>query len=117
MTGSKLPPYRVIDEPALAFDPADPRAVMTHPLRGLIQFGPYSQRSHVVFGSMIRIATIGPPGAFQRIADLFKQLNSPQKAQERQAYLPQCRSVRVRGGRIVVVWSAAFGACGLPGSG
>lgn len=88
MTGSKLPPYRVLDEPTLAFDPINPSAVMTHPLRGLIQFGPYSQRSHAVFGSMIRIATIGPPGGFRRIADLFRQLNSPQKAQERPAYLP-----------------------------
>jgi len=88
MIGSKLPPYRVLEEPALAFDPVDAAATLTHPLRGLIQFGPYSQRSHGVFGSMIRIATIGPPGSFRRIADLFAQLNSQQQAQERRAYLP-----------------------------
>jgi len=89
MTNAKLPPYRVLSEPTLAFDPHDPAASMTHPLRGLIQFGPYSKRAHPVLGTMIRVATIGPTGSFARIAQLFRQLNEPQQVQERRDYLPE----------------------------
>lgn len=88
MTSPKLPPYRVLSEPVLSFDHSNSAAVMTHPLRGLIKFGPYSKKTHAVLGSSIRVATIGPPGSFARIAQLFHELNQPQKAQERRDYLP-----------------------------
>ena len=88
MTFPKLPPYRILSEPALSFDHSNSAAVLTHPLRGLIKFGPYSKKAHTVLGSSIRVATIGPPGSFARIAQLFHELNQPQKAQERRDYLP-----------------------------
>lgn len=88
MTSPKLPPYRVLPEPLLSFDHANSAAVMTHPLRGLIKHGPYSKNAHSVLGSSIRVATIGPPGSFERIAQLFRELNHPQRAQERRDYLP-----------------------------
>ncbi|WP_422758475.1 argonaute/piwi family protein [Paenarthrobacter sp. C1] len=88
MTGSKLPPYRVLDEPTLAFDSSDKNAVMVHPLRGLLRYGPYSKNVHALLGKTIRIATIGPPGAYDRIGHLFGELSQPQKAQERRDYLP-----------------------------
>lgn len=88
MTSLKLPPYRVLSEPMLSFDPSNSDAVMTHPLRGLMKFGPYSKKTHAVLGDTVRIATIGPPGSFVRIGKLFGELNQPQKAQERPDYLP-----------------------------
>lgn len=81
MSSSKLPPYRVLPEPPLSFDHSNSAAVMTHPLRGLIKFGPYSKRSHAVMGSSVRVATIGPPGSFTRIAQLFHELNQPQNGE------------------------------------
>ncbi|MFK0002673.1 hypothetical protein [Paenarthrobacter sp. NPDC090522] len=88
MIDSKLPPYRVLDEPALAFDPTNANSVMVHPLRGLMKFGPYSKKIHAVLGTTLRVATIGPPGSYERVGTLFRELNQPQKAQERPDYLP-----------------------------
>jgi hypothetical protein len=38
---TKLPPFTLLDEPLLAFSPSDPAQVDVHPLRGLVNFGPY----------------------------------------------------------------------------
>ena len=40
---SMLPPFALLDEPLLTFSPADPKQVDVHPLRGLVNFGPYSK--------------------------------------------------------------------------
>lgn len=84
---SRLPPYRVLEEPPLAFDP-NQTAVHEHPLRGLLIHGPYSSRVHSLLGIRIRIATIGPAGSYGHIAALLHQLNVHQRAQERPDYLP-----------------------------
>jgi hypothetical protein len=88
MTPSKLPPYRVLEEPKLAFNSEKPGAVHVHPLQGLMAFGPYGQAAQAMLGEEVRVATIGPPGTLRRVGDLFGQLNQPQKAQERRNYLP-----------------------------
>lgn len=38
---TKLPPFTLLDEPDLSFSPSDVTQVDVHPLRGLLNFGPY----------------------------------------------------------------------------
>ena len=42
---SKLPPFTLLDEPLLSFSPSDSSQVEVHPLRGLVNYGPYSKGS------------------------------------------------------------------------
>ena len=63
---SKLPPFTLLDEPDLAFSPSDATKVDVHPLRGLLNFGPYSKGSFGGYTSRIRIATVGPESAFRQ---------------------------------------------------
>lgn len=57
---SMLPPFVLLDEPLLTFSPSDRRQVDVHPLRGLVNFGPYSKGSFGGYTAEIRIATVGP---------------------------------------------------------
>ena len=59
-----LPPFSVLDEPLLAFC-ADEHDI--HPLRGLRQFGAYSQASIKSFTPNLRIATVGPTGGRSQV--------------------------------------------------
>lgn len=73
-------------EPLLAFHPERISDRHIHPLRGLIQFGPYSSG---MLPDPIRVATIAPHGDSQRLYDFMRQLHSPAKPNERRDYLPQ----------------------------
>jgi hypothetical protein len=85
---AKLPPYRVLPEPELAFDGGRSDAIHTHPLRGLLAFGPYSRQAQTLLGNTIRIATIGPPGTYAKVGQLLSAFRAPQQARERRPYLP-----------------------------
>jgi hypothetical protein len=91
---AKLPPYRVLAEPELAFDGGRPDAVHTHPLRGLVAFGPYSRQAQTILGNTIRIATIGPPGTYANVGKLLAAFRDPQTARERPQYLPKFPGIR-----------------------
>ena len=56
---TKLPPFTLLDEPDLSFSPSDVTQVDVHPLRGLLNFGPYSKGSFGSYTSRVRIATVG----------------------------------------------------------
>ena len=74
---SELPPFTLLDEPDLSFSPSDATQVDVHPLRGLLNYGPYSKGSFSGYTSRVRIATVGPESAFHRRGDLMKLLVHP----------------------------------------
>lgn len=85
---SKLPPFSLLDEPLLSFSPSDARQVDVHPLRGLVNFGPYSQGSFGGYTSQIRIATVGPESAFRRRGELMTSLRGSFQPSDRSEYVP-----------------------------
>ena len=86
---SKLPPFTLLDEPDLAFSPSDATKVDVHPLRGLLNFGPYSKGSFGGYTSRIRIATVGPESAFRQRGDLMASLRIAHRASDRSEYVPE----------------------------
>ncbi|WP_062341845.1 hypothetical protein [Novosphingobium sp. CCH12-A3] len=86
---SKLPPFTLLDEPDLAFSPSDATHLDVHPLRGLLNFGPYSKGSFGGYISRIRIATVGPESAFRQRGELMASLRSPYRASDRSEYVPE----------------------------
>jgi hypothetical protein len=85
---SKLPPFTLVDEPLLAFSPSDDAQVDVHPLRGLVNFGPYSKGSFGGYTSRVRIATVGPESAFKRRGELMASLRSSYQPSDRSEYVP-----------------------------
>lgn len=68
------------------FDPLTPKPYNIHPLKGLIEFGPYSRQIAPI--SEIRIAVICPVGCFHVVKALFSELEKSHQAKERKDYLP-----------------------------
>ncbi|HCL3966293.1 argonaute/piwi family protein [Pseudomonas aeruginosa] len=85
---SKLPPFTLLDEPLLCFSPSDAEQVDVHPLRGLVNFGPYSKGSFGGYTSQIRIATVGPESAFKRRGELMASLRNSYQPSDRSEYVP-----------------------------
>lgn len=85
---TKLPPFTLLDEPALSFSPSDTTQIDVHPLRGLANFGPYSKGSFSGFTSRIRIATVGPESAFRRRGELMLLLRDVHRPTDRSEYVP-----------------------------
>ena len=85
---SKLPPFTLLDEPLLSFSPSDSSHVDVHPLRGLINYGPYSKGSFCGFTTNVRIATVGPESAFRRRGDLMASLRDSHEPGDRSEYVP-----------------------------
>lgn len=85
---SKLPPFTLLDEPELAFSPADLKQVDVHPLRGLANHGPYTKGAFGVFTPTLRIATVGPLGAWKIRGKLMASLREKHRATDRTEYLP-----------------------------
>ncbi len=86
---SKLPPFSLLDEPLLSFSAADDRQVDVHPLRGLLNFGPYSKGSFGGYTSKLRIATVGPEASFRRRGDLMASLRNAYQPSDRSEYVPR----------------------------
>ena len=80
---SKLPPFTLLDEPLLSFSPSDDTQVDVHPLRGLLNFGPYSKGSFGGYTSQIRIATVGPESSFKRRGELMASLRGSYQPSDR----------------------------------
>lgn len=84
---AKLPGHGRIPEPELAFHPDRPEDRTTHPLDGLLQFGPYSQSLVSRILGPIRVAAIAPAGGLKAIDKLLSELEISQQPQERKSYL------------------------------
>lgn len=87
-TASRLPPFTLLDEPLLSFSPSDPAQVDVHPLRGLVNYGPYSKGSFGGYISRVRIATVGPESAFKRRGELMASLRGAHQPSDRSEYVP-----------------------------
>ncbi len=86
---TKLPPYRVLAEPLLAFGDGRPEARHLHPLRGLVEFGPYSKGAFSTFRDQVRIATICPEDTQQNVFKFLGSLQQKHEPKERKNYLPE----------------------------
>lgn len=84
----KLSPYSALDEPLLLFSSRDDKAVDTHPLRGLLTHGPYTETSLAVHSDTVRIAIVGPESALSARRDLLRSVLSEQKPTDRRDYVP-----------------------------
>ena len=70
---SEIAPHLWFPEPKLSFHPERTGDIDTHPLRGLLRFGPYSSG---MVPDPIRVATIAPFGESARLYNFMKELNS-----------------------------------------
>ena len=84
---TKLAPFTLLDEPRLAFSPTEDHTHV-HPLRGLLDFGPFSQGSFSGYTPSLRIATVGPNSTFKQRGELMKLLIAPQAPTDRAEYVP-----------------------------
>lgn len=83
---SQIAPHLWFPEPKLSFHPERTEDVDTHPLRGLLRFGPYSAG---LVPDPIRVATIAPAGDGNQLYNFMKELNSEYDPRERKDYLPK----------------------------
>ena len=83
---SEIAPHIWLPEPKLAFHPERASDQDTHPLRGLLRFGPYAAG---LVPDPIRVATIAPFGESERLFAFMRALNIPSKPIERREYLPE----------------------------
>ena len=84
---TKLAPFTLLDEPRLAFSPSEDHTHV-HPLRGLLDFGPFSQVSFGDYTPSLRIATVGPNSTFKQRGELMRLLIAPQTPTDRAEYVP-----------------------------
>ena len=82
----KLAPYSLLDEPFLTFGGS--ASLHQHPLRGLLEYGPYTQVAFPKYTQRIRVAIAGPPAAQQDRRDLLQSLRKRLRATDRTEYLP-----------------------------
>lgn len=85
---SKLPPFTLLDEPLLSFSSSNSSHVDVHPLRGLLNYGPYSKSSFGGYTASVRIATVGPDSAFKRRGALMASLRDSHEPGDRAEYVP-----------------------------
>jgi hypothetical protein len=83
---SQLAPHLWFPEAKLAFHPERAGDVDTHPLRGLLRFGPHSSG---LVPDPIRVATIAPASEGRRLYSFMKELNTEFEPTERKDYLPE----------------------------
>lgn len=86
---SKLPSFQLLEEPALSFSPDDPRAIDIHPLRGLINNGPFSKRSFGPYTPTLRVAMMGPKSGRDSVVSLMKLVQQSHRPSDRKEYVPE----------------------------
>src|ERR1044072_1180550 len=86
---SILPAHTWLPEPELSFHPTRLEDRTSHPLLGLINYGPYSRSLINTVMDPIRMAVITPHGTMQTIDRLLRELEQVHSPKERQAYLPK----------------------------
>lgn len=82
-----LPQHRRLGEPNLCFGNPDPSAVDVHPLRGLLDHGPFGKRRLASVPNPIRIAFIGQSAILARMRQLGRELQSKHQPRERKQFL------------------------------
>lgn len=82
---SELTAHWVLPEPFLSFHPERTSERDIHPLRGLVNYGPYSRG---IVPDPIRVATIAPSSDKRRLYSFLKDLNAEALPTEREDYLP-----------------------------
>ena len=98
-----LPPHQFIPEPKLSFHPDRAGDCHKHPLKGLIEFGPYSRSLINNVVDPIRIAFIVPNDTRGMISRLFRELETEYSPLERKDYLVKYPGFsKVFGLRIIV---------------
>lgn len=86
---AKLPSFQLLEEPVLSFSPDDPRAIDIHPLRGLINHGPFSKRSFGTYTPTLRVATVGPKSGRDSVVSLMKLVQQSHRPSDRKEYVPE----------------------------
>ena len=87
MTDLLFPSHGLIHEPELAFHADRPEDKHVHPLKGLVEFGPYSRSLISNVLDPIRLAVIVPYGTRGVIRGLLHELRTKQTPRERKNYL------------------------------
>ena len=83
---SEIKPHMWLPEPQLSFHPDRSADRSRHPLRGLLQFGPYSAG---LVPDPLRVATLAPAGESGRLYDFMRDLKLKHTPKERTEYLPK----------------------------
>lgn len=86
---ASLPAYGRVPEPELAFHPERDQDTHVHPLKGLLEFGPYSRSLLGPVLDPIRLAFIVPAGDARRLGGLVEELEGRHAPRERKQYLPE----------------------------
>lgn len=89
-TASKLPPFTLLDEPLLTFNPDD-TSLDVNPLRGLDLYGAYSSSTFESYTPSLRIATLGPASGWDKLRILVNTLRSSHEPSDRKEYVPAFR--------------------------
>lgn len=89
-TASKMPPFCLLEEPLLTFNPDD-TSLDVNPLRGLDQYGAYSSLTFQNYTASLRIATMAPSGAWANLRSLVNTLRSAHTPSDRKEYVPTFR--------------------------
>ena len=84
----RLPAYQVLPEPELCFNARQPTDREKHPLRGLLEYGPFSSSIIPAVANPIRVAMVSPCGETTVIPTLLRELEGRLTPQERHLYLP-----------------------------
>jgi hypothetical protein len=82
-----LPGHQVMPEPRLRFGGNPNDAIDVHPLRGLLNFGPFSRDKLTAISDPIRLAVVAPHGQSGRARDLVQELQQAHQPRERRAFL------------------------------
>lgn len=83
----QLPAHQLIGEPELLFHPDRQEDRHTHPLTGLVQFGPFSRSLLQAFSDPIRLAVISPADMEPQVAKLLTEMEQRHAPRERRQYL------------------------------
>jgi hypothetical protein len=83
----RLPGHGLVSEPELAFHPDRVADRSSHPLDGLLRFGPYSSSLVNRVLDPVRVAAIAPAGGLAAIDRLLRELEERHQPRERRSYL------------------------------
>lgn len=86
---SQLASFSQLSEIKLLFHPDRPQETEVHPLRGLLQFGPYSRSLLQSVIDPIRVAIVAPQGGVKAVQRLLTELSGRHLPKERKAYLAE----------------------------
>lgn len=85
---SKLAPYTTLAEPMLRFNASKAEALDPHPLRGLVEHGPYTATSFPAMVPAVRVAVVGPGAGRDARRDLLTSLRASHQPTDRRDYVP-----------------------------